>query len=61
MLSIKLEGEVRFLELEAYDKDANYLSWEGAPLFEAKNTLNRETLRSSKVVCNVSLPKRGFV
>ena len=45
MLGIDAEGEVRASNLGAYNKDANYLSWEGAPLF-GKNTLNRETLRS---------------
>lgn len=47
MLGIDAEGEVRTSNLGAYNKDANYLSWEGAPLF-GKNTLNRETLSSSE-------------
>ena len=47
MLGIDAQGEVRASSLGGYTKDANYLSWEGAPLF-GKNTLNRETLRSSE-------------
>ena len=47
MLGIDAQGEVGVSSLGAYTKDANYLSWEGAPLF-GKNVLNRKTLSSSE-------------